>query len=139
MTRRNEKAELKSQVISSLAKIGVRSSDCVKLMSIARGLHKWDELECGDEHGNCIERDEATGIPYMTSEPYDHRGPRLRRKIPDTEKRLNVNLARVMERYPQLIAYHQGDCRGWPLYICERANTPEPIDSFYNRGVGIPG
>lgn len=140
MTRRNEKAEIKAQVIAALTNKGISSSDIISLMSIARGMHKWDELECGDADGNCIERDEVTGIPYMTSEPYNHQGPRLRRKIPDTEKRLNEKLTKIMKRYPGLVAYHQGDCRGWPLYIVSDADRRgAPIDSVYNNGTGIPG
>ena len=135
------KTELTAQVISSLAALGIKSSDIVTLRGIAKQMHKWDELECGDAYGRCIERDEATGIPYMTSEPYNHTGPRLRQQIPDTERKTANRLAAVMAKYPELIAYHQGDCRGWPLYILRKSDVPagSSIDSVYNRGVGVSG
>ncbi len=140
MTRRNEKSTLLAQVIASLTSLGIKASDITALRGIAKQMHKWDELECGDEHGNCIERDEATGIPYMTSEPYDHKGPRLRRQIPDTEAKTANRLRAVMSKYPDLVAYHQGDCRGWPLYIVSTADlNGASIDSVYNRGAGVPG
>jgi hypothetical protein len=141
VTRRNEKAELLSQVIGSLANLGIRSADITALRGIAKQMHKWDELECGDANGNCIERDEATGIPYMTSEPHNFQGPRLRQQIPDTEAKTENRLRAVMAKYPDLVAYHQGDCRGWPLYIMRRTDLAagERIDSVYNRGAGIPG
>jgi hypothetical protein len=137
----SEKARLRAQVTVSLANLGIVTSDIVTLGAIARGLHRWDELECGDEHGNCIERDEETGVPFMTSEPWDHSGPRLRRQIPDKERQLKERLRRVMERYPALVAYHQGDCRGWPLYILRRDDLRlgERVDAVYNRGAGVPG
>lgn len=135
------KTELRESVSRGLSQLGISSADIATLRSIAKVLHWWDELECGDEHGNCIERDEATNVPYMTSEPPGNRGPRLRRRIHDREAQALAKLEAIMVRYPSLVSYHQGDCRGWPLYIMRESDIPEGrrIDEVYSQGAGVPG
>ena len=120
MTRRNEKAESRARLFTNLARYGINGADVEKLCRIERALHHWAELECGTDEG-CIERDEETGIPYMTREPYNNIGPRTRHKIQDIEARRLAELAKIMAKYPTLLAYHQGDPRGCALYIVDRA------------------
>jgi hypothetical protein len=137
---RNARIRLKFEIIQSLTGLGVTDSDIIILQNIAKGLHAWDEAQCGDEFGNCVEIDDDN-VCWLTSEPFDHKGPRSRRRIPNTGVRLANRLGNVMKRYPLLVSYHQSDCRGWPLYILRLSDIPagSSINSVYNRGAGIPG
>lgn len=99
-------------------------------------LHRWGEMECGDQYGNAIERDETTDKPYMTSE-YGARWSltnsyRTRHAIPDREKGA---LRRIAALCTEIGAhyYHQTDPRGCALYI-----SAEPLtDSAYINGLAI--
>lgn len=125
-----------NEVIQNLVRIGVDVHDAVDLRRIAMTLHRWSELECGDANGNAVERDDATGKPFMT---YDRgNGPRGRYPVADREKGALKRLNAIMLRYPKLVEYVQGDPRGAPLYICtkEQIGTAD-IDSVYNRGVAV--
>ncbi len=116
---------------------GIDFSDIDKLRRIEMTLHRWAERECGDEYGNCIERDEATGKPFLT---YDAgSGPRKRYAIPDKERGALKRLAAIMARYPSLLSYHQGDPRGCALYVLKASDIPEggDIDALYTRGVAV--
>jgi len=121
----------RNEIIERLGRIGVSHDDAIALRRIAMMLHRWSELECGDEHGNAIERDDATGKPYMT-----YGGGQY--AIPDREAGALKRLAAIMKRYPKLVEYVQSDPRGAPLYICTKEQIgPADIDSVYNRGVAV--
>lgn len=99
-----------------------------------RTLHRWAELECGD--GNewaswCIERDEATGKPYLAC--YPHNAKPSRSPIPDRERGALKRVAAVCAELG-LTYYHQTDPRGCALYVAREALT----DSNYSsRGVAV--
>ena len=126
------------ECIPRLTRLGIAWDDAHALRRIAMTLHRWFELECGDAEGRAIERDEATGRPYWT---YDmgQSGKRGRYPIPDREKGAEKRLAAIMERYPTLAAYIQGDCRGAPLYILKPGDVPAggAAESYYNNGVAV--
>lgn len=73
----------KETIIRRLMNIGVERQDAFELRRIAMTLHRWSELECGDANGNCVERDDATGKPFMT---YD-RGSGPRGRVPCSRSR----------------------------------------------------
>lgn len=81
-------------------------------------LHRWGELECGDGDNYkswAIERDEATGKPYMVVYPHDGKPRRYR----------------VADREAGAHYFHQTDPRGCALYV-----AAEPLtESDYTRGV----
>ncbi len=118
-------------------------------------------MECGDESGRCIERDEITGKPYIT---YDkgRNGERGRYAIADREagalRRLKAIVAARNDRNtegkveaesgPQTVfAYHQSDCRGCNLYLLTREQLTDkygpdagkllPIHQHYTRGLAV--
>ena len=130
------------EMLMRLNNIGFDSHDALALRRIAMTFHRWDELECGD--GNdyaswAIERDEETGKPYMVT--YPHTGESRRRAIPDREAGAQRRLNKIMEKHPELVAYHQGDCRGASLYIVRKSdlNGSTDVRSNYTLGVAVHG
>lgn len=129
--------------------LGISHEDQEALYRIERTLSRWSEMECGDAEGRSIERDEATGIPYLTYERGS--GPRGRYQIADRERGALKRLRAIMSRYPALWFYHQGDPRGCALYVGRWADIPECrtvaitdaperdrlIDQYYTRGVAV--
>ena len=94
-------------------------------------MHRWAEIECGD--GNdysswSIERDEATGKPYLCTYPQD--GKMRRHRIADRENGALKRIAAICQAHG-LHFYHQTDPRGCALYV---NNEPLP-DNNYTRGV----
>jgi hypothetical protein len=130
-------SKYKHKVIDNLRRCGISYDDAVQLQRISMTLHRWHELECGTDAG-CVERDEATGVPYLT---YDTgaNGKRGRTKIGDREKGALKRLAAVMVKYPTLDTYIQGDPRGASLYIIRQGDIPDgrSVDSCYTRGVAV--
>lgn len=92
-------------------------------------LHRWHELECGD--GNnwaswCLERDEATGIPYMVT--YPHTGKSRRSRVADRETSTLKRVKRICAE-AGLYFYVQTDPRGCALFV-----GLEPLnDQNYSR------
>lgn len=121
-------------MLSRLERAGISPDDALALRRIAMTLHRWHELECGDGSA-CIERDEETGIPYLTSE---RTGRRLYRTA-DREKGALKRLAAIMARYPELSAHVQGDPRGAALWILRPGDVPKgaDIDGYYSRGLAV--
>ena len=96
------------------------------LRRAAMTISRWNERECGDENGNCIERDEKTGIPYAAH--YGHDGHNYRYRIADREKGAKARVAAVCKALGAYF-YLQGDPRGCSLYV-----SAEPIaDNDYTR------
>ena len=127
-------------MVDSLRQTGISLSDALKLRRIAITLHHWSEQKCGGSNGYtswCIVRDDETDLPYMEIHP--HQGKSYRERITDRERGAQKRLAAIMERYPALQAYIQGDPRGAPLYILRPGDVPEggQADSYYNRGVAV--
>jgi hypothetical protein len=120
------------EVLIRLDRLGISGADAQRLRRIALTLHRWFERECGID-GGCIERDEITKKTYwLNSET-------MRRYwIPDRETGAYTRLASIMARYPRLIHYVQGDCRGASLYILTKAQAgTDKLDSIYSRGIAV--
>lgn len=129
------------ECIARLVSVGIDTEDAFALRRISMTLHRWHELECGDGNG-CIERDEKTGLPYWynaNSRYLDPRDPRSKTRIPDREKGALARLAKIMQRYPTLTAYVQGDPRGAALFILRPGDVPngEHAESYYSRGIAV--
>lgn len=64
-----------------------------------------------------------------------------RTAIPDREKGALDRLKRIMEKHPDLWAYHQSDPRGCQLYIGKRTELSplqlEQLDSYYTKGFSV--
>jgi hypothetical protein len=123
----------KHDCIGPLVRAGIDYDDAHALRRIAMILRRWHELECGDGHG-AIERDEATGKPYWLNA---HTG--RRQSVADREAGAKRRLAKIMEKYPALRAYIQGDPRGAALYILRPGDVPEGENagSYYSRGLAV--
>lgn len=125
------------RMFDRLANLGIAWQDRIALRRIQMTLHRWNEMECGDEYGNCVERDDDTGIPYRT---YDvgMNGKRGRTRIPDREKGALKRLGQIMAGYADLVPYVQGDPRGCALYILRRSDVDgQDIKAVYTRGVAV--
>jgi hypothetical protein len=59
--------------------------------------------------------------------------------VADRETGARKRLAKIMENYPNLSAYVQGDPRGASLYILRPGDVPEgkDVDSYYSRGLAV--
>lgn len=127
------------RLMARLGELGFDYAEVKALLRIERTLQRWGEAECGD--GNdyaswAIERDETSGKPFMVT--YPHNGPTRRQPIPDREAAAKARLEKLMAKHPNLVSYHQGDCRGCNLYILERSQVGEnDIGTIYNRGVAV--
>ncbi len=124
------------EIISRLERCGISYHDAVALRRISMTLHNWHELECGTDRG-AIERDETTGKTYFTYERMS--GSRGRTPCADRETGALKRLAVIMQRYPTLRAYVQGDPRGASLYILRPGDVPngEQDDAYYSNGVAV--
>jgi hypothetical protein len=122
-----------------LTRAGIDYDDAKALRRIAMTLHRWAVLECGDASGNCIERDETTGKPFMTYESFSGVRRRSRHVVADRETGALKRLAKLMAKYPALKAYHQGDPRGAALYILRPGDVLPgmEVDSCYSRGLAV--
>ena len=117
-------------------RLGITDADADALRRIEMTLQRWAERECGDGTDWCIERDEKTGKPWNV---YHGPGPSRRYPVADREAGAMRRLAGIMARYPDLIAYHQGDCRGCMLYVLRKSDVKlgEDIGAVYTRGWGV--
>lgn len=128
------------EMIQRLNTLGFSNDEAFSLRRIAMTFHRWDELECGD--GNdylswAIVRDEETDIPYMEVHPHTSNDVR-RYKVADREKGAQKRLDKIMANHPELVAYHQGDCRGASLYIVRKSDlNGSDIRANYTKGVAI--
>jgi hypothetical protein len=137
--------------IQTLEKFGISYEDAVSLRRISMTLHRWHEMECGDSNDYaswCIVRGkrladrsfqhDESGSPFIESHP--HRGDAKTKyePIPDRERGALKRLATILERYPNLGSYVQGDPRGASLYIIprDRITNDMTIDSCYSS-IGI--
>jgi hypothetical protein len=120
---------------NSLLSLGINRDDAESLRRIAMTLHRWYEMECGTNHG-AYERDEVTGkVHYRNA--YD--GKLSRYTVPDRETGALKRLAKIMQNYPTLSAYVQGDPRGAALYIVRPDDVPAgcDIEGYYSRGIAV--
>lgn len=112
---------------------GISVDDTEALRRISMTLHRWSELQCGNDYG-AVERDEETGKTYWLNSRSGKRTP-----TPDRETGARKRLAAIMARYPHLSAYIQGDPRGAALYILRPGDVPEgkDADAYYTRGIAV--
>jgi hypothetical protein len=130
------KAERRFRLMKNLQNLGFNYEEGEQLRRIEMTLQRWGEAECGDERGTCIERDEETGKPFRTYEKSD--GKRGRYPVADREAGALKRLAKIMAIHPDLVAYHQGDCRGCNLYILRKADVNGgDINQVYTRGLAV--
>jgi len=126
-------AKQQHESLTNLTKIGVSEDDAIQLRRISMQLHRWHELECGVEYGG-VERDETTGKCTWYDSRTGRRSPTADRETPALKR-----LAKIMERYPHLGYYVQGDPRGCALYVLRPGDVPADgsADAYYNRGIAI--
>lgn len=132
--------------IQRAMRCGLSEADAVAVRRIALTLHRWFELECGDSYeikgGSVsyqIERDENTELPFDVRHVTTWRDGKSntvthRTRVPDRETGARKRLDKIMEGYPALRAFIQGDCRGGTIYLCK---PEDATDSLYTRGVFI--
>lgn len=147
----------KFELFSRLQALGFTYDEAVSLRRIEMTLQRWAEGECGDSNNHrskVIERDEATGKPFLFVSYHDENKSRryptadreagaLRRlKAIVDARNARLPLGMTRENYGEVIAYHQGDCRGCMLYLITRDQLTQdgktlPIDQYYNRGMAV--
>ena len=117
--------------VKGLMTAGISLDDAVALRQISMTLHRWFEAECNGE----IQRDEDTNIPYW----YNTTTGKKIWKVADRETGALKRLNKIMNKYPTLKAYIQGDPRGASLYILRPDDVPEGknAESYYNRGLAV--
>ncbi len=128
----------KADCIATLISAGISEVDARALRRISMTLHHWHELECGNERGEAIERDEQTKVPYLTFDTGSN-GKRGRTRIPDRETAALKRLAKIMKAYPGFASYVQGDPRGSALFILRPGDVSAgtDLDSCYSRGIAV--
>lgn len=111
-----------ARLLNDLAALGFTYAEANRLRRISMTLTRWATAECNGE----IERDETTGKPLRMMQvgfyPYTRKGF----SIPDREAGARKQLAAIMEAYPSLWHYIQGDPRGCALYVGTYASLPIP-------------
>jgi hypothetical protein len=134
------KSQSVARFYQNATNLGLSLDEADYLRRIEMTLHRWSELECGNDAGH-IERDEATGKPRFFNARarfVDPKDPRAWRSIPDREKGALARLARVMARHPDLVAYHQGDPRGCALYVLRKADVEgKDLNAHYSSGWAV--
>jgi len=118
--------------------LGLSMDEADALRRIEMTLHRWAEMECGNEAGH-IERDEKTGKPSLVRHLSSIHSERTHSTpIPDREKGALTRLARILARHPRLVAYHQGDPRGCALYVLRREDVEgKDINAHYSKGWAV--
>lgn len=117
------------ETVASLTRLGILPSAVASLRRISKQLHRWAEREANGEV--CVEDD---GKAYL----YNTYTGSMVCQIANRERMALGRLATVMEAYPELAAYVQGDPRGCPLYVYRRSDLGErDIDCCY-PSVGVP-
>lgn len=132
-------AKEKHYIINALSRMGIDETTANKLRRISLTLQRWAELECGTDNG-AIERDETTDKPfYVRQYQLGGQWKSSRYPVADREKGALKRLGAIMASFPELLAYHQGDCRGAALYILrrEQLQAGESLDSVYSRGIAV--
>ncbi len=129
------------EMLNRLQAVGISESDAFALRRISMTLHRWHELECGDDSG-CIERDETTDKPYMRRQYWSYQANKWMDKrypVADRERGALKRLSAIMARYPELASYVQSDPRGAALYILRPDDVPVGgfVEAYYSRGLAV--
>jgi len=126
------KIERAARLLNQLADLGFTYGEAKTLQRIERTLTRWGEAECGNEYG-CICRDDETNKPYWLNAATDQRTP-----VADRQAGATAKLAKLMEQFPNVWSYIQGDCRGCALYIGRKdGETEKNLDQLYTRGIAV--
>lgn len=131
------------RILASLVRAGISECHVWHARTLRRAsltLHRWHELECGDSNTYAswaLERDEATGAPYMVTYYHAPKATHLlnvptRRRYPDKEKGAIKRIQAVCKEL-SLHYYIQSDPRGCALYISREQLTCQN----YTNGVPI--
>lgn len=135
---------------AALAQLGISALDARSLRRISMTLHRWHEIECGDSNdfaswaiarGRKVDGafvyDDA-GTPFLERHAHSENVARYS-PIPDRERGALRRLATILERYPTLGFYVQGDPRGCALYLLRPGDVPAGEDpaGYYSRGVAV--
>jgi hypothetical protein len=138
------------ECIARLTAAGIDSDDAHALRRISMTLHRWHEMECGDDNGHAswtITRGhkkngdfthDDNGKPYIETHPHSG-GKTTYYPTADREAGAKRRLNAIMKRYPTLQAYIQGDPRGAALYIIRPGDVREgaDVDSCYSNGIAV--
>jgi len=138
MSRKQERIAF---LYARLIEMGFDYVEASNLLRIQKTLHRWHELECGDETGS-IERDEETGKPFFRRQWQGMNGQWHDKKFPypDKEKGALKRLASIFEKHPNLCFYQQGDPRGCSLYVLRKDSIKkgEELSAVYSgRGLAL--
>lgn len=153
---------MKNDCIGRLIDVGISYDDAVSLRRISMTLHRWHELECGDDNGYssyCIARGKRgakatefeyddSGRPYLETHAHYGDGRAVYSgPIADRERGALKRLAAIMARYPGFASYVQGDPRGAALYIMapdvlaslpnEKDASERNLSGYYSRGIAV--
>lgn len=135
-----------AHMMRQLAQMGIDYETAKILRRISNTLRNWFEMECGtgdDRVTQSIERDgeEEYSKPYLRIQFATPGGGwhDTKRPVVDRERNAKLRLKTIMEKYPDLVPYIQGDCRGCALYILRKSDlrAGDQIDSVYTRGVAV--
>ena len=103
-------ANVRARNAAELGAKGIVPGDALRLQAISRSLHRLAEASCN----------------YGLTERQDKR-----------EDRLVEEATAIAHRYG-LLAYHQGDPRGWNLYMVHPDQLGGyEIGAVYNRGIAV--
>ena len=132
----------------TLMALGFTRDEAEALRRIGMTLHRWHEMECGNEFG-CIEREEGTDKPFWrTTSGRAHAIPdrekgalkRPSKIMLDRTNRLLADSVEKMNAHGGLLAsYIQTDPRGAALYILRPGDVPAggSADAYYSRGICV--
>jgi len=161
--KKETKAERKFALFNRLAALGFTYEESQALYRAEMTLNRWACRECGDGSDWAIERDEATGKPFMTyhgdlNPSYITTRAFRRYAIADREagalKRVKAIVDARNKRGCAVLphggtapnwayTYHQTDPRGCALYLVTTAQLTGwqgerlDIDSHYTRGLAV--
>ena len=141
--KRWTKAMRKEHFFKVLSDLGFTHDETSSLLRIEKGLNRWHTLECGtgtDKRSESVERDEATGKPFVRIQYRTQSGEWRETKSAcrDMEKSNLAMLASIMEG-KSVRGYVQTDPRGCSLYIIRPNDVPEgkDVNAFYSRGIAV--
>jgi hypothetical protein len=141
----------KQTCIDTLQSAGISYHDAIALRRISMTLHRWHELECGDENQYsswCISRGaikdgdfhyDDDGAPHLETHSNTSNTRTRYVRIADRERGALKRLAAIVANYPGFGYYVQGDPRGCALYILRPGDIPDgsTADSCCTRGIGV--
>ena len=132
-----KQTERYGRLVLELSKYGFDLREIDTLVRAERTLGRWGVAECNGE----IQRDEATGKPYMVHHHYRHgQGAdyTTRTAIPDREASTLARVDKIVKAH-SLTYYHQGDPRGCSLYIIRPGDIRDgqTVNCCYSNGLAI--